>query len=320
MSAAYQLDTTRSRNAPFPERRSAPKPDATLLDESAGFLGLGRSLTFPWPQWRADDEHKTVFYDEGEGRAIIFVHGLGANGTHWEGMARALVDKYRVVGPDLVGCGWSSKPDVPYTVDFLRDHLIRFIESRGIKQAVLAGHSMGGAVCLATALARPDLVESLVLVSAAGVGPLPRWMRMAGPSVLRRGFLFPFLAVSANFILNNVFVESPEDNPHVRAFRESAMRDERGMHNLWDFARVSESLCRDLLHRDYSDRFHSIKIPVLALWGDADRLTYVPSVLRSLDGFPRLRTVVLKSCGHMPMVERPEDSLFHLERFLSDPP
>ena len=167
MSAAYQLNIAKLETPPRP---SAPRPGATPLDEEAGFLGLGRSIDFPWSQWRADDEYRTVFYDEGEGRTIVFVHGLGANGTHWEGMARGLVETHRVVGPDLVGCGWTQKPDVPYTVDLLRDHLIRFIESRGIRHAVLAGHSMGGAVCLAAALARPDLVESLVLVSAAGVG------------------------------------------------------------------------------------------------------------------------------------------------------
>jgi pimeloyl-ACP methyl ester carboxylesterase len=297
-----------------------PKPDATLLDESAGFLGLGRSLTFPWPQWRANDEHRTVYYDEGRGRTLVFIHGLGANGTHWERIATSLVDRYRVVAPDLVGCGWSRKPHVTYSVDLLRDHLIAFLESRGIRHAVLAGHSMGGAVCLAAALKRPDLVEALVLVSAAGVGPLPRWMRAVGPSALRRSVLLPFFVLGASFILDNVFVARPEENEHVRWFRESAMRDDKGMPNLLDFARVCETLCADLLHRDYSPQFHRIHVPVLALWGDADRLTYVPSVLRSLDGFPRLRTVVLRRCGHMPMVERPDETLFHLERFLSSPP
>jgi pimeloyl-ACP methyl ester carboxylesterase len=145
-------------------------------------------------------------------------------------------------------------------------------------------------------------------------------MRALGPLALRRELLFPFLALGANSILDNVFVSSPEENQYVRWFHDSALRDAEGMHNLWSFARVSESLCRDLLGRDYSDRFSHIHIPVLALWGDSDRLTYVPSVLRSLRGLPRLRTIVVKRCGHMPMVEYPAETLFHLERFLTSPP
>ncbi len=58
--------------------------DADPLDQSAGFLGVGRSLTFPFPQWRARDGHRTVFFDEGRGPAQVFVHGLGGKATHWE--------------------------------------------------------------------------------------------------------------------------------------------------------------------------------------------------------------------------------------------
>jgi pimeloyl-ACP methyl ester carboxylesterase len=300
------------------ERRG--EPGASLLDDRHGYLGLGRSRTFPFPQYRADDEYSTVFFDQGEGHPIVLVHGLGANATHWELVVRDLVEDHRVVGLDLVGLGWSRKPRVQYTIDLLRDHLLDFLDRRGIRRATLVGHSMGGAVCLAAAVKRPCLVDALALICAAGVAPLPRWMRAVGPHVLHRGLLFPALGLGARFILRNVFVESPEDNPHVRWFYESALHDGPARNNLFDFARVGESLCADIIGRDYSAAFPSIKIPVLALWGDADKLSAIPSVLRSLGGLPRLRTVMLRRTGHMPMVERPEETLFHLRRFLSDPP
>jgi pimeloyl-ACP methyl ester carboxylesterase len=293
---------------------------AELLDDRDGYLGLGRSHTFPFPQYRDDDKHATVFFDEGEGRTLVFVHGLGANATHWELIVNELVDDHRVAGLDLVGLGWSRKPRVPYTVDLLRDHLLSFLARRGIRRATLVGHSMGGAVCLAAAVKRPDLVEGLVLMCAAGVAPLPRWMRTLGPHVLHRGLLFPMLGLGAAFILNNVFVDRPDENPHVRWFHESSLHDEPSRANLYDFARVSESLCADVIGRDYSAHFPSIKIPVLALWGDADKLSAIPSVLRALGGLPRLRTVMLRRTGHLPMVERPDETLFHLKRFLENPP
>ena len=290
------------------------------LDESKGYLGLGRSRTFPFPQYVSDDEYATVFFDEGYGRPLVFVHGLGANATHWELVARELVDSHRVAGLDLVGLGWSRKPDVRYTIDLLRDHLLSFVEERGIRRATFVGHSMGGAVVLAAALERPELVDGLVLIGAAGVAPLPRWMRLAAPIALNRAFLFPFLGLGAEFILRNVFVDSPEENPHVRWFYESALHDNPARTNLFDFARVSESLCADILERDYSPRFASLTIPVLAIWGEADKLATVGPVLKRLRRLRRLRTVMMPRTGHMPMVERPEETLFHIERFLSNPP
>jgi pimeloyl-ACP methyl ester carboxylesterase len=290
------------------------------LDETSGYAGLGRSDTFPFPQWRDSDEYRTVFFDAGEGEPIVFVHGLGGNATHFEFLARPLARAHRVVGLDLVGCGWSLKPERSYDIELLRDHLLAFLDRRGIGRATLVGHSLGGAVCLAACLERPGQFDSLALLCAAGVAPLPRWMQAAAPWFLHRSVLAPTLVLGANFIVDHVFVDRARDNPHVRWFRRSAMRDAPTLPNLRAFARVCESLCRDVVSRDYGQRLSSLHLPVLALWGDTDKLTHQPAVLRNLERIRRIRTVILRRCGHMPMIERPRETLEHLERFLQSPP
>jgi len=290
------------------------------LDEGAEFLGMGRSTTFPFPQWRASDEHRTVFFDEGHGHPLVFVHGLGGNATHWEFVAEALVGRYRVVGLDLVGCGWSRKPERRYDIALLRDHLLSFLDQRQIGRATLVGHSLGGAVCLAAALAQPQRFHSLALVCAAGVAPVPAWMRLSAPIFLRRQLLYRTLLHGADFIVRHVFVDSPEDNRYVRWFRDTAMRDAPGNPNLRAFARVCESLCWDVLRSDITAELPRLRLPTLAIWGDHDHLTRLSSALRAVDSLPRARTVVLRRCGHMPMVEKPQDTVFHLERLLQNPP
>jgi pimeloyl-ACP methyl ester carboxylesterase len=303
-----------------PGSQHLPPLDAEPLDESRGYLGMGRSISFPFSQWRALDRYRTVFFDEGEGHPLVFVHGLGGNATHFEFLARRLVSRCRVIGLDLVGCGWTEKPDRPYTINLLRDHLLDFLDRRGVGAATLVGHSLGGAVCMAAALQRPGQYRGLALLCAAGVAPVPSWMRVAAPIFLRRQILYPTLRFGADFIANNVFVDGPEVNPHVRWFKQSAMRDEPGSPHLRDFARICESLCKDALRTDYADQFASLPLPVLAVWGDHDKLTTLGRVLEKLDSIRRLRTVVLHRCGHLPMVERPQEVLFHLERFLDHPP
>jgi len=302
---------------------AAPQPAPAgleLLDESAGYLGLGRSLSFPFPQWRDADEHRTVFFDEGEGRTIVFVHGLGANATHFERVAVPLARDHRVIGIDLVGCGWTLKPRVDYSIDLLCDHLLAFLDRRGVDRATLVGHSLGGAVCLEAATRQPGRVDGLVLICAAGVARLPAVMRAAAPVMLRRQLLYPFLRLGFDWILSHVFVDDEEQNEHVRWFRRSALRDAPGFPNLHDFARVCETLCPDVARRDYSPRFSKLPMPVLALWGDHDQLTSLGPVLMNLGRIPRVRTIVVPRCGHMPMVERPDETLFQLERFLDSPP
>jgi len=306
-----------------------PQPAAwhadELLDESV-FLGMGRSLTFPFPQYRARDRFRTVYFDAGpdkrrnDSKTLVLLHGLGANATHWEPVARAMAGRHRLVGLDLVGLGWSAKPRVDYTIDLLRDHLLGFLDRQQIGRAHLVGHSMGGAVALAAALERPAQFDSVTLVCAAGAAPLPRWMRVAAPVFLRQRLLFHALSVGFDFILKNVFVDDEDENEHVAWFRRSALRDDPGYPNLRDFARVCETLCSDIVRRDYSEQFGRMQIPVLGIWGDHDKLTTLSNVLRSLGKLRRVRTVIVPRCGHMPMVERPEETVFHLERFLQSPP
>lgn len=315
-----QASAAAARIRPAEPAPLQPEHDAELLDESRGMLGMGRSLTFPFRQWRARDEYRTVYFDEGQGHPIVFVHGLGANATHFEFVARDMVRHHRVAGLDLVGCGWSRKPERPYTINLLRDHLLDFLDRRGIGHATLVGHSLGGAVCIAAALARPGQFHSLALLCAAGVAPLPGWMRAAAPVFLRPKVLLPTLALGCRFIVNNVFVDGPKENPHVRWFHRSAMRDELTVPNLRDFVRVCETLCQDVVDNDFASRLSSLHLPVLALWGDTDKLTCRSAVLENLDRIQRIRTVILKRCGHMPMIEHPRQTVAQLERLVEHPP
>lgn len=302
-----------------PQARAVLPDDADeLLDESAGFLGLGRSLTFPFPQRRAHDRYRTVYFDEGTGPTVVYVHGMGGNATHIELLARPLVERYRVIGLDLAGMGWNRKPVQDYTIDLLCDHLLDFLDQRGVAEAAFIGHSFGGAVCIEAALRRPSLVQAMVLLCPVGIVPMPRWMQLLGPLLLDERLLFPLLAKGSEYVVKRAFHQRPETNPHVRWFCDSSLRDEPGYPNLREFARVIVTCLRDLLTRDCSRQLPRLRVPALTIWGDHDQLTVGSSAVRALSRVPRLRSVTVKDCGHMPMVEHPEETLDHVERFFRE--
>lgn len=293
----------------------ARTPTEDPLDPAAGFLGLGRSLTFPYPQWRARDRYRTVFFDEGDGPPMVLVHGLGGNATHWELLLEELVRGHRVVGLDLVGCGWSAKPRLRYTPELLTDHLLDFLERRGVGRAVMLGHSLGAAVVTELALRRPELVAGLVLLAPVGLTPVPRWLRLASPLVLHRRLLFPLFRHHARAVLRSNFMASEQQSARVRWFLDSSARDAPGGPNVRDFARVTETLCPALLRHDLWGRLPRLLAPVLAMAGEGDRLT-APALDR-MDGIPRLTRVLIQRCGHMPMVERPSHVMRELRPFLA---
>lgn len=281
---------------------------------------MGRSPTFPFEQRRLDDAFRTVYFDEGEGLPLVFVHGLGGNLTHWEFVLRELGNGCRRAGLDLVGFGASEKPRGRYDLKLLRDHLIAFLEMRGLRDAILVGHSLGGGVAVAAALERPDLVKGLVLLGAAGLAPLPRWVQRLAPLVLFEWPIFRLLQLGHGLILDQVFVDGVDENPYVRHFREASLHDAPGFPNLRDFARVSCSVVRDLLQADFSDRLAELEQPLLALWGDSDRLVSLPGVREALQKVARHRIELIPRCGHLSMIERPLEVTGQLRRFLAQPP
>jgi len=105
----------------------------------------------------------------GNGMPLILVHGIAGFLEEWESAMNLLCKKYRVIALDLPGHGLSDKPDISYTLDFLAVFLKDFIQAVSEEKIYLAGHSLGGAICLNFAIKYPHLVDRLIIVNSAFV-------------------------------------------------------------------------------------------------------------------------------------------------------
>ncbi|HXV90578.1 MAG TPA: alpha/beta hydrolase [Gemmatimonadales bacterium] len=165
---------------PFSARRRGA---AVVL--ALGALGC-RATPIPererWPgaSWETHDrvvDGTTLrVLDAGVGPPVVFVHGLGASMYTWRAVLRpVLAAGHRVVAFDNRGFGFSERPDSGYGNAAYTRLLVALLDSLGIADAVLVGHSMGGAISAQAAIDHPARVRGLVLIGPAGYGVSEPW-------------------------------------------------------------------------------------------------------------------------------------------------
>src|SRR5262245_40011231 len=106
------------------------------------------------------------FETRGSGEPLLLLAGFACDHAIWSPLLPALAARYQVVLLDNRGVGRSSAPDSPYSILQMADDAAAVLDTIGAGQAHVAGHSMGGQIAQELALARPDTVRSLLLLSS----------------------------------------------------------------------------------------------------------------------------------------------------------
>jgi len=120
--------------------------------------------------------HKMHYLDEGSGAPVVMVHGNPTWSFYYRNLVLRLRDRYRVIVPDHIGCGYSDKPDdtgYSYTLKQRVDDLESLLESLGIDDRItLVLHDWGGMIGMAYASRRPERIARLVVMNTAAF-PMP---------------------------------------------------------------------------------------------------------------------------------------------------
>jgi pimeloyl-ACP methyl ester carboxylesterase len=253
---------------------------------------------------------------------LVFVHGLSGCWANWLEQLPVLAAEHRVVTLDLPGFGYSPMPSGEISISGYARLLDRLLDELGIDAAAVVGNSMGGFIAAELAIAFPQRVERLVLVSAAGISTTGHPGTTRALASLRR--LEAVLAATAGW------VASKSDAVARRArLREALMALVVAHPGRLPAALAAEQLrgagkpgfiqaLQSILDYDIRERLPEIACPTLVVWGQRDRL--VP--LRDADVFveliPHARKVVFQDTGHMSMLERPAAFNALLEEFLAE--
>jgi pimeloyl-ACP methyl ester carboxylesterase len=275
----------------------------------AAFTALtarGIEKRLPPPGQFIDIDGMNLHYiDEGSGPTVVMIHGLAGQHGHFVYALRdVLTEDHRVVILDRPGCGYSTRP--PYasaTIAAQAQTISRFIAALGLKNPLIVGHSLGGAIALSLAVNHPEQVAGLALLAPLTHKPLhtPQIFRgLAIPSPFARWLVAWTIAVPLS-IKNRVSVLAAAFGPQS-APRDYATRG-RGALNLRPRSFINA--CRDFMaiHEEQADLtagYSGIKVPVGVLYGTADRILDPAEHQAALTAkLPLAECELIEGAGHM---------------------
>jgi len=259
------------------------------------------------------DGTRIRYLDAGHGPTVVFLHGLGASIYAWrKNLAAVATAGFRVIAFDNRGFGLSDKPPGPYDNAAYAHLAIALMDSLRVSDAVLVGHSMGGAIAAEVAIEYPQRVRGLVLVGSAGLGTRePLLFRVA-----RWPALGPALLAFRGRGLTGRLLKSTYFDP--RKVPESDVDQYYAPVTLPGYGRALRGALRQFHFDGLKGRLDRIVAPTVVLWGEEDR--WVPlGVGRALaSGIMRSAFLTVPQAGHSVQEEAPDEVNHLVIRFLKD--
>ena len=252
------------------------------------------------------------------GRTVLLLHGKNFFGGYWENTIRALTAAgYRVIAPDQIGFGKSSKPDIHYSFDLLAANTATMLDQLKLDKVAVVGHSMGGMLAVRFARNYPDRTTHLILENPIG---LEDYRLKVPPRALEDVYKDELSKTPDQLraYMKTYFPTwKPEYEKYVEVPARIALSGEFPRN-----ARASALTYQMIYQQPVRHEFALIKPPTLLVIGQADRTTIgrgqvSPEVLKTLGDYPALgksaakeipnaKLVELPGIGHIPHLESPE--------------
>ena len=267
---------------------------------------------------------------QANGRSVVLLHGKNFFGAYWKETIDVLSKNgYRVVVPDQLGFGKSARPDIHYSFHLFAANTKKLLDTLGIKQAAIVGHSMGGMVAARFALLYPDTVSALVLENPIG---LEDYRELVPYISLEEAYQNELKATEEGIrkYIRGYFVTW---KPEYEEYANVAIR----MRKSGEYPRqaLSSALTYQMIYEQpVCHEFPDIKARTLLIIGQSDRTVVGKARMKKelvrLAGnypelgrktarlIPRAALVEIQNAGHIPRFEFPARYHEELLRFLEE--
>jgi len=260
------------------------------------------------------------YVDTGAGEVILMLHGNPTWSFFYRNLAKYFSNNYRVIVPDHMGCGLSSKPqDYEYTLKSHVDNLCLLVEKLKLTNITLVVHDWGGAIGMGLATRHPELIKKMVVMNTAAFrsieiptrinilrNPVGEWFirkfnGFAGPAtfmattkglspLVKKGFTLPYHDFESRIATAKFVQDIPMNESHP----------------------TYQTL------KSIEEKLPNIKAPVLLLWGEKDFCFTMNFQKRWLDIFPKARAVSYPDAGHYLIEDEKNAVIKEIENFLKE--
>lgn len=251
----------------------------------------------------------------GQGEPVLLLHGFCCSSFSWREVLPGLARRHRVVAPDLPGFGYTERPCKPEAYRFagLAHTVLGLLDRLELSAAHFVGHSYGGALAMWIAERYPERVRTLTLVATA-TPELTAEQRQLWARFRSLNYLLLHTSLLSRSAVRKALEQSYHDRSRVTDELVDAYRERLLVEGVED---AYYGFLAPVEDPPPPVDLQAIRMPVLVLWGDHDRIIPAERAIPYVKRFPHSRMVVFDRCGHVPMEERPGAFLHELLLFLS---
>lgn len=269
--------------------------------------------------------HPIRYVHEGKGEPIVFIHNGGTSHTIWRDIVPRFSDRYEIFSIDLLGFGSSAKPDSGYRLADYVAFIEAFVDAHKLSSTRFVGNCMGSAMALGFAMKHPTAVRSLVLVNpltdatfASGWLGSALWLRKNAPAV-SHGLQDALGRMRLPNIIGEqslAFQFGPIGRKKKLQYTPelcACFAGESQMHSLL-------SVFDDLEAYASLDRFEPGPDfpPICTIWGVENRVLSANAGRKLNQTLHPVREEWLEGCGHLPMMEKPEEVATIIDEFFGE--
>jgi len=252
------------------------------------------------------------------GRQIVLLHGMNFGGFYFDGLIETLrKNGFRVIVPDQIGFGRSSKPVIPYNFHDMAANTRKLIETLGVTKTVIFGHSMGGMLAARFSASYPDVVERAVLCNPIGLVDA-RWKSpwpdaedaYKATMAQSRDQLYKGFQETIQRYFPNAW--KPEYEKFVRIMYAPTLSAD------WPRLAMVRAIYRQMPYLDpvVYDWGH-IQARTLVIGGDKDGENFPALAKHIADTIPHGELVLIPNVGHVPHIQVPDVFQRELLKFLA---
>lgn len=259
------------------------------------------------------------------GKTVLLLHGNNFGGFYFSNVIEALrKEGFRVVVPDQIGWGRSSKPAIPYNFHDMAANTRKLLEALGIPKVMVVGHSMGGMAAARFATQNPEMTERVVLYNPIGVNDARIARRAPDLNETYKQTLGASYASVKAVLFRYVGHKPSAWNEQFETY--TRVRYATTLGSEWPRLAMAQALITQMLYVDQVvNDWARIQVPTLAFGGAEDLLAGPASVFQERMRFIAAavpngqgRVLLLPGLGHVPHLEAPERTMPPLIAFLKE--